>query len=327
MQTTPLLATEQLQIHFQTVHGQLMAVRDVNLQIYEGETVALVGESGCGKSLTSLSIMGLLSPGVEVEGKILYKGEQLNGKSEREMRRIRGRDISMIFQEPMTSLNPVHKIGKQLSEMLELHTNLSKDERRIRTLQLLQKVGIARPEQMVDAYPHQLSGGMKQRVMIAIALACNPGLLIADEPTTALDVTIQAQILDLMNDLKTEFNTAILLITHDLGVVAEMANRVLVMYYGQIVEEADVFSMFETPLHPYTQGLLASIPSLEEDVERLKPIQGSVPSLGTIRGGCPFQTRCHQVFDKCRTAVPPLISKSEKHRVRCWLYEEEGGEA
>lgn len=324
MQTTPLLAMEHVQIHFQTVHGQLTAVQDVNLQIYEGETVALVGESGCGKSLTALSIMSLLSSGVgQVEGKILYKGEQLNGKSEREMRLIRGRDISMIFQEPMTSLNPVHKIGKQLGEMLQLHTDLSKDERRIRTIQLLQKVGISSPEKMAESYPHQLSGGMKQRVMIAMALACNPGLLIADEPTTALDVTIQAQILDLMNDLRDEFNTAILLITHDLGVVAEMANRVLVMYYGQIVEEADVFSIFEKPLHPYTRGLLASIPSLDEDVERLTPIQGSVPSLGTIRSGCPFQTRCQQVFDKCRTATPPVITHSEKHSVRCWLYAEE----
>lgn len=324
MPTTPLLQTEDLQIHFRTDRGYLTAVQQINLQICKGETVALVGESGCGKSVTSLSLMGLLSSSVgKVEGKILFKGEQLIGKSEKEMREIRGRDISMIFQEPMTSLNPVHKIGKQIGEVLHLHTRMDKDQRQAKTIQLLQKVGIPRAEKIVESYPHQLSGGMKQRVMIAMALACNPDLLIADEPTTALDVTIQAQILDLMNDLRTEYNTAILLITHDLGVVAEMANRVLVMYYGQIVEEADVHALFAGPLHPYTRGLLQSVPSLDGDVERLMPIQGSVPSLGSISCGCPFQDRCERAFDKCYTEAPPVIACTDMHRVRCWLYEEE----
>ena len=321
-----LLAVENLTIKFNTEDKKMVpTVNHVSFSLNRGETVALVGESGCGKSVTSLSIMGLIPrhSGM-VEGSIKLNGKELNGLNIKEIREIRGRDISMIFQEPMTSLNPVHKIGDQIGEVIDLHEQATKAEIRKRTIEMLEKVGIPRPEKIVKEYPHQLSGGMRQRVMIAMAMACNPKLLIADEPTTALDVTIQAQILDLMNGLKNQYNTTILLITHDLGVVAEMADRVMVMYYGQIVEEADVYTLFDAPKHPYTQGLLHSVPSLEEKRKRLDPIEGNVPNIGEITKGCPFQNRCKHAIDKCSQENPPLFSLGNE-TVRCWLYEEEAG--
>ncbi|MGG1662174.1 ABC transporter ATP-binding protein [Brevibacillus sp. NRS-1366] len=321
-QNQTVLDIDRLSLNLKTERGMFTAVNQVSFQIRAGETLALVGESGCGKSVTSLSIMGLISKKLGVlEGNIRFKEKVLNQLPEREMRQIRGRDISMIFQEPMTSLNPVHKIGKQIDEVFRLHTAHTKQERRAKTIEMLRKVGIPRPESIVGDFPHQLSGGMKQRVMIAMAMACEPDLLIADEPTTALDVTIQAQILDLMNELKQTAQTAILLITHDLGVVAEMADRVMVMYYGEIVEEADVRTIFSNPKHPYTVGLLQSIPSLETENDRLTPIRGNVPILGEVQQGCPFSSRCMHAVEKCRKQKPPVIS-TDKHSVRCWVYQD-----
>ena len=315
-----VLDIDRLSVKLKTERGMFTAVNQVSFQIDSGETVALVGESGCGKSLTSLSIMGLIAKKLGVvEGSIRFKDKVLNQLREREMRAIRGYDISMIFQEPMTSLNPVHSIGRQIDEVFRLHTSASKQERRAQTIQMLRKVGIPRAEKIVHDFPHQLSGGMKQRVMIAMAMACQPDLLIADEPTTALDVTIQAQILDLMNDLKRKANTAILLITHDLGVVAEMADRVMVMYYGEIVEEADVQTLFASPRHPYTVGLLHSIPSLDRENKRLTPIEGNVPILGEVQDGCPFRSRCTHAMERCAREKPPMIHAG-KHAVRCWVY-------
>ncbi|MCM3636864.1 ABC transporter ATP-binding protein [Sporosarcina luteola] len=321
-----LLKVEDMHIFFHGEKGDVIpAVKGVNFHIHEGETLGLVGESGCGKSLTSLSIMQLIPKNDGfTEGKILLDDIDVNVCSEKEMRAIRGNKMSMIFQEPMTSLNPVHKIGKQIGEVLLLHDVGDPKIIKVRTIEILKKVGIPRAEKIVDEYPHQLSGGMRQRVMIAMAMACNPKLLIADEPTTALDVTIQAQILDLMNTLQEEYKTAILLITHDLGVIAEMADRVMVMYYGQIVEEADVRSLFKEPKHPYTLGLLHSVPTLEaEDEARLNPIHGTVPNLGDIQVGCPFRARCERAFDKCKEENPPLF-QMDNHSVRCWLYEGQG---
>ncbi|KQL43921.1 peptide ABC transporter ATP-binding protein [Brevibacillus choshinensis] len=321
-QNETVLDIERLSLKLKTERGTFTAVNQVSFQIGAGETVALVGESGCGKSVTSLSIMGLISKKTgALDGSIRFKEKVLNQLTEHEMRQIRGRDISMIFQEPMTSLNPVHTIGKQIDEVYRLHTSLTKQERRAKTIDMLRKVGIPRAESIVNDFPHQLSGGMKQRVMIAMAMACEPDLLIADEPTTALDVTIQAQILDLMNDLKQTAQTAILLITHDLGVVAEMADRVMVMYYGEIVEEADVRTIFSNPKHPYTVGLLQSIPSLETQSNRLTPIDGNVPILGEVQEGCPFSSRCMHAVEKCRKEKPPVISTG-KHSVRCWVYQD-----
>lgn len=321
-----LLRVEDMHIFFHGEKGDVIpAVKGINFHIHEGETLGLVGESGCGKSLTSLSIMQLIPKNDGfTEGKILLDDIDVNACSEKEMRGIRGNKMSMIFQEPMTSLNPVHKIGKQIGEVLLLHDVGDPKTIEARTIEILKKVGIPRAEKIVYEYPHQLSGGMRQRVMIAMAMACNPKLLIADEPTTALDVTIQAQILDLMNTLQEEYKTAILLITHDLGVIAEMADRVMVMYYGQIVEEADVRSLFKEPKHPYTLGLLHSVPTLEaEDEARLNPIQGTVPNLGDIQSGCPFRARCERAFDKCNEENPPLF-QMDNHSVRCWLYEGQG---
>jgi len=317
-----LLKVEDLSIKFKTGKKDFVnAVSQVNFTINKGETLALVGESGCGKSVTSLSIMRLISNSVgKIDGKIIFKDKDFIQLTEKEMRSIRGKDVSMIFQEPMTSLNPVHRIGKQISEVLKLHTDASGDELKRQTVDILKKVGIPRPEKIVSEYPHQLSGGMRQRIIIAMAMACNPSLLIADEPTTALDVTIQAQILDLMNDLKTNYDTAILLITHDLGVVAEMADRVMVMYYGQIVEEAHVKTIFKNPQHPYTIGLLNSIPSLEDEQDKLQPIEGNVPNIGEVTKGCPFFFRCTQAHSKCFERNPPLIKTNNEHAVRCWLY-------
>jgi oligopeptide/dipeptide ABC transporter ATP-binding protein len=319
----PLLTVRDLHTYFYTDEGVVRSVEGVHLTVHAGETVGLVGESGCGKSVTSLSIMRLVArPGRIVRGTIEFQGKDLLRLSNARMRRIRGNDIAMIFQEPMTSLNPVFPIGDQIAESLRLHLKLSRREAERRSIELLQQVGIPRPEQVVREYPHQLSGGMRQRVMIAIAMACQPQLLIADEPTTALDVTIQAQILDLMKRLQAEYGSAILMITHDLGVVAEMCERVIVMYAGRIVEEADVYTLFENPKHPYTQGLLRSIPRLGERNRRLYSIPGNVPTPINMPEGCKFADRCPMVMDRCRQAEPPLMDvagSASGHRARCWL--------
>ncbi|MGG1664346.1 ABC transporter ATP-binding protein [Brevibacillus sp. NRS-1366] len=321
--TSVLLEVDQLFMRFKTEKGLLPAVNNVSFHVNKGETVALVGESGCGKSVTSLSIMRLIARQEgQVEGSIRFKNRELNRLSDKEMRALRGNEISMIFQEPMTSLNPVHTVGKQIGEVFKVHTNFSKAEKEQKTVEILKKVGIPRADKIIREFPHQLSGGMKQRVMIAMAMACQPDLLIADEPTTALDVTIQAQILDLMNELKRDSNTAILLITHDLGVVAEMADRIMVMYYGEIVEEAEVTSIFSNPKHPYTVGLLRSVPGIEKERDRLEPIKGNVPLLGEVISGCPFFSRCEYAHEKCRQEKPPLMN-IDNQRVRCWLYARE----
>lgn len=322
-----LLEVNNLKTEFQLKHGIVTAVDDMSFSIDKGEILAIVGESGSGKSVTSLSIMGLLQPpGKTTQGEILFKGEDLMKKSNTEMQKVRGDQISMIFQEPMTSLNPVYRIKDQIMESILTHMKLSKKEALERTLQMLEIVGIPSPKERANDYPHQMSGGMRQRVMIAMAIACNPELLIADEPTTALDVTIQAQILDLLYHMREKFNMAVLLITHDLGVVSEAADRVIVMYCGQIVEEADVKSLFAKPLHPYTLGLLKSIPRLEdESSEPLYMIRGMVPDPMHMPQGCPFSDRCDQCMERCKREMPELIEK-DGHRVRCFLYQEEGGE-
>jgi peptide/nickel transport system ATP-binding protein len=319
----PVLQIENLQTHFFTDRGQIPAVDGVTITVNKGEVVGIVGESGCGKSVTSLSVMKLVPnpPGKIVGGAIKFKGENLVSVDEKRMREIRGNEIAMIFQEPMTSLNPVFTIGDQIGEAVRLHTKASKKEAKQRSIDMLKKVGIPRAEAIVDEYPHQLSGGMRQRVMIAMAMACNPELLIADEPTTALDVTIQAQILDLMRQLNKEAETAILLITHDLGVVAEMCHRVVVMYAGNVIEEGDVRTILKNPKHPYTIGLLNSLPKLEETQERLYSIPGNVPIPGSLTVGCRFAPRCDQVADRCRVEMPELKVVGENHRSRCWLGE------
>ncbi|USG63900.1 ABC transporter ATP-binding protein [Brevibacillus ruminantium] len=317
----PLLEIENLQTHFFTDRGQIPAVDGVTIHVKKGEVLGIVGESGCGKSVTSLSVMQLVPhpPGKIVGGSIRFKGEDLVQASEKRMREIRGNEIAMIFQEPMTSLNPVYTIGDQIGEAIRLHTKVNKKEALRRAVEMLKKVGIPRADAIVHEYPHQLSGGMRQRVMIAMAMACNPELLIADEPTTALDVTIQAQILDLMRHVNEEFGTAILLITHDLGVVAEMCHRVVVMYAGNVVEEGDVRSILKEPKHPYTIGLLNSLPKLEVSQERLYSIPGNVPLPGSLKVGCRFSPRCEQADDKCRTQMPELKTVGANHRARCWM--------
>ncbi|NGQ94155.1 ABC transporter ATP-binding protein [Brevibacillus sp. SYP-B805] len=319
--TQPILQIENLQTHFFTDRGQIPAVDGIDIIVRQGEILGIVGESGCGKSVTSLSVMRLVPnpPGKIVGGSIKFKGEDLVTASEKRMREIRGNEIAMIFQEPMTSLNPVYTIGNQIGEAIRLHMKASKKEARERSIEMLKKVGIPRAEAIVDEYPHQLSGGMRQRVMIAMAMACNPELLIADEPTTALDVTIQAQILDLMRHLNKESQTAIMMITHDLGVVAEMCHRVVVMYAGNIVEEGDVRTILKNPKHPYTIGLLNSIPKLEETKERLYSIPGNVPIPGSLTVGCRFAPRCEHATDQCRAQMPELKTVGEGHRSRCWL--------
>jgi oligopeptide/dipeptide ABC transporter ATP-binding protein len=320
-----LLQIKGLKTHFFTDDGVSPAVDGVDYEVRKGETLGVVGESGCGKSVTALSIMRLIPepPGKIIAGDIVFEGQSLLALSNEEMRRIRGNKISMIFQEPMTSLNPVYTIGNQISEALQLHQGLTKKDAHERSIEMLQLVGIPLPERRVNEHPHQLSGGMRQRAMIAMALSCNPSLLIADEPTTALDVTIQAQILDLMTSLKADLDTAIILITHDLGVVAESAARVVVMYAGKVVEEADVYNIFEHPLHPYTEGLLESIPRIDRSAQkktRLKEIQGVVPIPSQLPPGCHFNPRCPKVMDVCRREIPVLKEEKADHRVRCWLY-------
>lgn len=324
-----LLEVEGLKTYFYLGKDKVAkAVDDVSFSIKKGETLALVGESGSGKSITSLSIMRLVAspPGKIVGGSIKLEGKELLSLSESEMCKVRGNDIGMIFQEPMTSLDPVFTIGNQLVESLMRHRKMKKTEAFEVAIKLLKVVGFARAEKIIKEYPHQLSGGMRQRVMIAIAMACNPKLLIADEPTTALDVTIQAQILDLMMDMKKRFESSILLITHDLGVVAEVADRVLVMYGGQIVEEAPVKDLFLDTKHPYTEALLKSIPSLDHDLDRLESIPGSVPPAHLFPKGCRFAARCKYAMDKCREKNPELLELNAQHKVRCHLYEELGGD-
>jgi oligopeptide transport system ATP-binding protein len=318
-----LLVVQNLKTYFDSDAGDVRAVDGVDFTIKRGEVLGLVGESGCGKSVTSLSVMRLIPqpPGDIVDGQILFEGQDLLQLSPLEMRHIRGNRISMIFQEPMTSLNPVYTIGNQLCEPLELHQGLSKTAALARAQEMLELVRIPDAARRLREYPHQLSGGMRQRVMIAMALACHPALLIADEPTTALDVTIQAQILELMKQLQHELGTAILLITHDLGVIAEMAQRVAVMYTGRIVEYGNIMEVFHNPQHPYTRGLLRSIPRLDsaEDLDELPAIPGTVPNLLRLPPGCPFQNRCPDLRDACRTALPPLTDVGAGHLVRCIL--------
>jgi oligopeptide/dipeptide ABC transporter ATP-binding protein len=315
----PLLEVKDLKTYFFTENGIVKAVDGVGLKIYPGEVLGLVGESGCGKSVTAFSIIRVLDyPGKTVGGEILFKGENLLRKTDAEMRKIRGKDIATIFQEPMTALNPVLTVGFQISEALLMHFKISKEEAIKKTIGLLEKVGIPMPKQRINEYPHQLSGGMRQRAMIAMAMSCNPILLIADEPTTALDVTIQAQILDLMRTLLREFNGSLIMITHDLGVIAEIADRIAIMYAGKIVEYANKRTIFYSPLHPYTFGLLTSIPRLDMEMKRLNVIPGIVPNPLHFPKGCKFNPRCSFRTDRCKEEEPQLIEVEEGHSIRCW---------
>ncbi|MEK5330110.1 MULTISPECIES: ABC transporter ATP-binding protein [unclassified Lysinibacillus] len=317
-----VLQVTDLETSFTRDKKEIKILRGVNFSIRKGEILGLVGESGSGKSLTSLSIMQLFhgTTGKIVNGSIHFNGHDLTKMSESEIRKIRGKQMAMIFQEPMTSLNPVLKIGKQLMEAIEMHLKLPKNESKHHAIQMLKSVGIGRAEEIIYEYPHQLSGGMRQRVMIAMAMACHPKLLIADEPTTALDVTIQAQILELMKKLKEENETAILLITHDLGVVAEMCDKVVVMYAGQVVEEADVFELFASPKHPYTKGLIASVPKIGDNKEILDSINGQVPSPQNMPNGCKFAPRCNEAMSICHQESPPTVEISATRQCSCWLY-------
>ena len=325
-----VLEIKNLKTYFFTRRGVVPAVDGVDMRIGKGQVIGVVGDSGCGKSMTAMSIVRLLSyPGKIVEGEILLEGQDLAQASEKRMREIRGNDISVIFQEPMTSLNPVLTVGKQVREAVLLHQKVSKKEARERVIEMFRQVGIPEPEERYRSYPHQLSGGLRQRVMIAMAMICNPKLLLADEPTTALDVTIEAQILHLMKQLQEKRGTAILLITHNLGVVAEICDYVYVMYAGKVVEQADVFTLFREPLHPYTSGLIRSIPKVHEQEgggQRLYTIKGMVPNLLHMPEGCAFCPRCEHATERCRLEKPELYDRGDGHRVRCFLYEpkEEG---
>lgn len=328
--TPPLLEVHNLKTYFFIEEGVVKAVDGVDFSIRPGEVLGLVGESGCGKSVTALSIMGLVGkPGKVMEGEILFDGRNLLQLSEAEMARVRGNHISMIFQQPQSSLNPVFKIGDQVTEVLQIHTRIRGEEAKKKAVELLQLVGIPDPESKAQAYPHELSGGQAQRVMIAMALALNPQLLIADEPTSALDVTIQAQILDLMRGLRASMNTAIILITHDLGVISEIADRVAVMYAGRIVEQADINRLFKNPMHPYTRGLMASIPILGRVKEYLEVIPGAVPNLLNLPPGCQFAPRCQACIDYqlsiCTQVEPQLLPYEPDHLSRCWLYQDYEG--
>jgi peptide/nickel transport system ATP-binding protein len=318
-----LLEVRNLKTYFHTETAVVPAVDGVSFQLKKGEVVAIVGESGCGKSITSFSIMGLVgAPGRIEGGEILFEGKDLTKASNKEMRSIRGNEISMIFQEPLTSLNPLFSVGFQIAEVIRLHQKLDKKAAKLKSIEMLKKVGIPRPDKVYDSFPHKLSGGMRQRVMIAMALSCNPKLLIADEPTTALDVTIQAQILKLMRDLRDEYETAIMLITHDLGVVAEMVDRVIVMYAGQVVEEGDVFELFKDPKHPYTKGLMKSTPKIHELKDELDSISGTVPIPSNMPKGCRFHPRCPYAMEKCVSMNPELLEVNTDYQVRCWLHKE-----
>ncbi len=321
------LKAQGIKTSFQTSEGKAYAVNDVDLTIKEGKILGVVGESGCGKSVTALSIMQLVpKPNGKIEeGRIEFMGTNLLELSDEEMRRIRGAEISMIFQEPMTALNPVFTIGNQMNEMLKLHRGLTDKQATERSIELIDMVGIPRARKVIKEYPHQLSGGMRQRVMIAMALSCDPKFMIADEPTTALDVTIQAQVLELMKDLNEKMGTAIMFITHDLGVIAEMADDVVVMYAGKVVEETDAHSLFHGPKHPYTIGLLKSRPDMIGEDEELQSIEGMVPSLLNMPKGCSFNPRCEHCMEICQDKMPELKEIAPGHKVRCWLYEQEGG--
>lgn len=315
-----LLEIKNLKTYFYSSKREIKAVDGLDLTIHRGETLALVGESGSGKSITSLSIMGLIPtpPGKIVSGQVVFEGRDLIRLSEKDMQKIRGNRLAMIFQEPMTSLNPVFTIGYQLTEPLRIHQNMNKTDAEKRAHALLELVGIGRADQILKSYPHQLSGGMRQRVMIAMAMANDPALLIADEPTTALDVTIQAQILTLMKELKAKRQTSILLITHDLGVVAEMADRVAVMYAGQVVEEAPLLELFDNPRHPYTRGLMAAIPRLDDEKDQLEAIPGIVPPAYAYPKGCRFAPRCPLKTDRCTQEMPELMKVHQSHKARCF---------
>ena len=322
---TPELLVKNLKVSFATSKKELMAVRGISYQLNQGEILALVGESGCGKTVSALSILRLIQepPGKIVSGEILFAGKDLLKLKKKELQDRRGKDIAMIFQDPMTSLNPVLTIGEQIIETLLRHTSLSRKKAREKSFRLLEQVEIPSPKQKLDQYPHQLSGGMRQRVMIAMALSCSPRILIADEPTTALDVLIQAQILSLLKKIKNDTQMSILLITHDLGVVAEVAERVMVMYAGEIVESGSVNDLFRSPLHPYTIGLMESIPTLEstqQKLSKLKEISGTVPSLSQVPFGCPFHPRCSAAETRCKTDKPKLKKISQTHSVSCWLH-------
>ncbi|BAC14220.1 ABC transporter ATP-binding protein [Oceanobacillus iheyensis] len=324
MQNESVLKVENLKTYFYLEKEKVAkAVDGVSFHVSPGETVAIVGESGSGKSITALSIMQLINkPGEIIEGTVKLHNDEIQNLTSKQMTKIRGNDIGMIFQEPMTSLNPVYTIGNQIIEMLRKHKKVNKQEAKVKAIHLLKLVGIPRAEQVIDEYPHQLSGGMRQRVMIAMAISCDPKLLIADEPTTALDVTIQAQILDLLQEMKEKFHMGVLLITHDIGVVSEYADRIIVMYGGQIVEEGTVSEILHDTKHPYTRGLLESLPDINEDIDRLGTIQGSVPPAYDFPIGCRFSTRCPYVMEECIQAIPKL-TKVNNQAVRCYLYQEE----
>jgi oligopeptide/dipeptide ABC transporter ATP-binding protein len=320
--TNKLLEVSNLVTQFSSPNGNLKAIKNISFSINQGETVCVVGESGCGKSITALSIMGLLpNNGKIVDGSINFKEHDISKLTNNEMQKIRGNKIAMIFQEPMTSLNPVFTIGFQIRESLMNHLNITKKEAHQRGIELLKKVNIPSPEVRMKQYPHELSGGMRQRVMIAMALSCNPSLLIADEPTTALDVTIQAEILELIIEIKQQFGMGILMITHDMGVVGRIADRVIVMYAGEIIEEGDVYSIFSNPQHPYTKGLLASVPDVDKPHFDPEPIPGSLPSLDENVSGCLFHPRCKYVTEKCRKDRPKTFYIHENHKTNCWLLE------
>jgi oligopeptide/dipeptide ABC transporter ATP-binding protein len=322
-----LLSVRNLKTHFLSGGKTVRALDGVSFDVREGETFGLVGETGCGKSVTALSVLRLIPtpPGKIVDGEILFRGDDLLPLPDAEMRAFRGKEISMIFQEPMTSLNPVFRIGDQMSEVIMLHQGMGRFQALARAAEMLQRVRIPDAPRLLRQFPHQLSGGMRQRVMIAMELSCNPSLLIADEPTTALDVTIQAQILSLLKEMRREMGMAILLITHDLGVVAEMCHRVAVMYAGNIVELATVEEIFENPQHPYSRGLWGAIPRVEEEKESLSVIPGTVPDLSAPPSGCKFHPRCDRRFDPCDGAMPPLFETASGHAVACFLFDEEKG--
>lgn len=324
-----LLRVKDLATHFKTEEGIVKAVDGVDFEVRRGEVLGVVGESGCGKSMTSMSILRLVPKpqGQIVRGELMFDGIDLLKLSEEEMRKIRGNSISLISQDPMTSLNPVLTIGEQIMEAIQLHQGLDKQAAKNKAIEMLRKVGIPSPEKRVDEYPHQFSGGMRQRAIIAMALSCEPKLLIADEPTTALDVTIQAQILDLMREIKEKENAGIIFITHDMGVVAEMCDFVCVMYAGKVVEAADVFTLFKTPAHPYTEGLLKSIPRLDDVKERLDPIDGQPPSLSKLPPGCSFAPRCPEAQDICRKQEPELKQVGVNQFARCLMRDEWKAEA
>ena len=325
-----LLQVNGLKTHFYTFEGTVKAVDGITYDLEEGETLGLVGESGCGKSVSALSLMRLIPdpPGKTIEGEVIFNGEDILKIDMDDMRRIRGKSMSMVFQEPMTSLNPVLTIEKQLTETLQLHMGMANQESKVAAAGLLEGVGIPDPESRVKQYPHQFSGGMRQRVMIAMALSCNPKLIIADEPTTALDVTIQAQILELMKSLTTEFGVALIVITHNLGVVARYADRVNIMYAGKIIERGTAREIYSNPRHPYTIGLLNSVPRLDlPRREKLEPIEGQPPDLINLPDGCAFRTRCRFAIDKCATDTPPLTTLTEGHLTACWRSEELGDAA